>query len=85
VSDVTNFGAANQAETVLPECNNLTTPSSSTNQPCWAIETDTMNCTAGQHLTLKVERQVAPPANDHVISYCVTCTDAKLDGICDTM
>ena len=28
----------------------------STNKPCWAIETDPMNCTGGQHLTLKVER-----------------------------
>ena len=73
VSDVTNFGAANQMETVLPECNNLTpgSESTSTNKPCWAIETDTVNCT-GTGLTLKVERSVAPPPDDHEISYCVT-------------
>jgi hypothetical protein len=73
VSDVTNYGAANQTETVLPECNNLATPASSTNMPCWAIETDPVNCSAGQHLTLKIERgNTMPGANDHVISYCVT-------------
>jgi hypothetical protein len=72
VSDVTNFGKTNQMETVLPECNNLTTPASATNKPCWAIETDLANCTAGDHLTLKVERAVAPPPDDHVVSYCVT-------------
>ena len=83
VSDVTNFGKTNQMETVLPECNNLGDPPSSTNKPCWAIETDTMNCTGGQHLTLKVERSQAPPPDDHVISYCVTCTDTNMDGVCD--
>ena len=73
VSDVANYGAANQTETVLPECNNLTTPASSTNEPCWAIESDTVNCTGGDHLTLKVERgNTMPGAKDHVISYCVT-------------
>ena len=83
VSDVTNYGKANQQETVLPECDNLTTPASSANKPCWAIETDAMNCTAKQNLTLKIERDVTPPPDDHVISYCVTCTDANDDGICD--
>ncbi|HEX5062284.1 MAG TPA: hypothetical protein VFV99_23095 [Kofleriaceae bacterium] len=72
VSDVRNYGKANQSEEVLPQCNNLGTPASSTNKPCWAIETDTMNCTAGDHLTLKVERNEAPAADTHVISYCVT-------------
>ncbi len=72
VSDVVNYGQANQTETVLPECNNLTTPASSTNTPCWAIETDPM-CSAGMHLTLKIERgTTTPPNNTHVISYCVT-------------
>jgi len=83
VSDVTNYGKANQQETVLPECDNLGTPASSTNKPCWAMETDTANCAAGQHLTLKVERSQAPPPETHVISYCVTCTDANMDGVCD--
>jgi hypothetical protein len=59
-------------ETILPQCNNLQAPASSSNKPCWAIETDAMNCTAGDHLTLKIERNQAPPADTHVISYCVT-------------
>ena len=73
VSDVQNYGKANQQETILPECNNLTTPASSTNVPCWAIETDPM-CSAGQHLTLKIERggTATPPDGTHTISYCVT-------------
>ena len=80
---MTNFGKANQTETVLPECNNAATPASSTNKPCWAIETDTMNCAGGQHLTLKIERSETPPPETHVISYCVTCTDTNMDGTCD--
>lgn len=72
VSDVANYGAANQVETVLPACNNAATPASSTNKPCWSIETDLANCTAGSHLTLKVERTTAPDQNTHVVSYCVT-------------
>ncbi len=84
VSDVTNYGKANQMETVLPECNNLGTPAMSSNLPCWAIETDTANCSSGSHLTLKVERgNTTPPPDTHVISYCVTCTDANMDGMCD--
>ncbi|MEO6776818.1 MAG: hypothetical protein ABI467_28030 [Kofleriaceae bacterium] len=73
VSDVQNYGKANQVETILPECDNTTTPASSTNEPCWAIETDPM-CSAGQHLTLKIERgsTPAPPDGTHTISYCVT-------------
>lgn len=72
VSDVRNYGKANQTETVLPQCNNEATPSASTNKPCWSIQTDTMNCTAAPSLTLKVERSEAPAADTHVISYCVT-------------
>jgi hypothetical protein len=72
VSDVRNFGKANQSETVLPQCNNLNAPASSTNKPCWAIEVDMMNCMEGDHLTLKVERNEAPAPDTHVISYCVT-------------
>ena len=47
VSDVTNYGKANQTENVLPQCNNATAPASSTNKPCWSIQTDTMNCMSG--------------------------------------
>ena len=90
VSDVTNYGKANQMETVLPACSACTDLSqpcanaaSSTNKPCWAIETDAMNCTAKQHLTLKIERSQAPAPDTHTVSYCVTCADANDDGICD--
>ena len=73
VSDVQNFGKPNQTEHVLPECNNMTTPMSSTNKPCWAIEQDPVNCAMSPMMqTLKVERDQAPPPDTHVISYCVT-------------
>jgi hypothetical protein len=73
VSDVQNYGKANQVETILPECNNTAMPANSTNVPCWAIETDPM-CSAGMHLTLKIERggTATPPKGTHTISYCVT-------------
>jgi hypothetical protein len=57
---------------VLPQCNNDGDPASSTNKPCWSIQTDTMNCTVAPNLTLKIERNEAPAADTHVISYCVT-------------
>jgi len=82
VSDVANFGKTNQMETVLPQCNNAGDPAMSTNKPCWAIEMDPM-CATTSHLTLKVERNQDPPPDTHVISYCVTCTDANMDGVCD--
>jgi hypothetical protein len=72
VSDVANYGKANQSETVLPQCDNVTDPASSGNKPCWSIQTDTMNCMVAPNLTLKIERSVAPPSDTHVISYCVT-------------
>jgi hypothetical protein len=72
VSDVRNFGKANQTETVLPQCNNADTPASSTNKPCWSIVTDLMNCMTAPNLTLKIERNEAPAQDTHVISYCVT-------------
>ena len=73
VSDVRNFGKANQTEEVLPQCNNIDNPAASTNKPCWSIQTDTMNCTGtDHHLTLKIERNEAPADDTHVISYCVT-------------
>ena len=46
VSDVRNYGKANQTETVLPQCNNAATPASSTNKPCWSIQSDPTNCMA---------------------------------------
>jgi len=72
VSDVRNFGKANQTEEVLPQCNNLGTPDSSTNKPCWAIHPDPMNCMTAPNLTLEVFRDVDPAPDTHVVSYCVT-------------
>src|SRR5690606_12344871 len=42
VSDVRNYGKANQTEEVLPQCNNAQAPASSTNKPCWSIQQDPM-------------------------------------------
>jgi hypothetical protein len=71
VSDVRNYGKANQTETVLPQCNNTATPASSTNKPCWSIQVDP-KCGGPGMLTLKIERNEAPADDTHVISYCVT-------------
>jgi hypothetical protein len=84
VSDVTNYGKANQVETVLPECNHPGDDApNSTNKPCWAVEHDTMNCSSNSHLTLRVERSTDAAPDTHVVSYCVTCTDDNMDGMCD--
>lgn len=58
---VTQTVTATQMESVLPQCNNVQAPSSSTNRPCWAIELDTATCAAGEHLMLAIERADAPP------------------------
>ena len=80
VSDVTNYGKADQQETVLPQCDHP--DMTATNKPCWAIEMDPM-CSTTSHLTLKVERAQAAVDSTHVVSYCVTCLDANMDGTCD--
>ena len=73
VSDVQNYGQANQTENVLPQCNGSGPDyTDSSNKPCWSIQTDTMNCTAAPNLTLKIVRDQAPAPDTHVISYCVT-------------
>ena len=58
---VTQLVTATQMESVLPPCNNVAAPSSSTNRPCWAIETDTASCTTADHLKLAIERADTPP------------------------
>ena len=50
VSFITNFGKANQTETILPECNGT-----HANQPCWWLEYD-VGCTR-----LRVDGIVLPP------------------------
>jgi hypothetical protein len=67
VSDVTNEGKPNQTESIIPECD-----ASMSNEPCWHIISDPMNCTAGDHLTLKIERSVQPPPDTDVEADCVT-------------
>ena len=67
VSDVTNFGKANQTEVILPQCN-----STDSNTPCWKIITDLANCAGGEHLKIEIVRTQMPPPETHVISYCVT-------------
>jgi hypothetical protein len=76
VSDVNNYGKANQTETVLPQCNNQNDLESSSNKPCWAIHPDPMNCTQAPNLTLEVFRNQDPALDTHVISYCVTTAEA---------
>lgn len=74
VSDVSNYGKANQTEKVLPQCNNLDNPAASTNIPCWVIQPNPERCTGtDHHLILEVERGgQTPPPDTHVVSYCVT-------------
>jgi hypothetical protein len=70
VSDVVNYGKANQTETVLPQCNNFMSP---TNAPCWRIIPDMQKCSNAPHLILDVFRAGStPPPETHVITYCVT-------------
>lgn len=71
VSEYQNYGQSNQVETLLPQCNDLAMPSSATNKPCWAIESDPTNCPNADHIKLAVERAGAPPANTKVVAQCV--------------
>jgi len=63
---------ATQAETLIPQCNNLTSPVSSTNKPCWAIELDTANCTSATHEKLAIERTDPAPGDSNIKAQCVT-------------
>jgi hypothetical protein len=83
VSYVTDPGKPDQHETILPECDNLTDPKMSTNQPCWAIVKDTVNCTVGTGDSLVIADPGTPPNNTHEIANCVTVT-CDNNGTCDT-
>ena len=74
VSDVTNYGKANQTRDRAPAVQQRRTPASSTNKPCWAIETDATNCTRGSapHAQDRAQRRRRRPRRTS--SYCVTCT-----------
>nr|HEX4316354.1 hypothetical protein [Kofleriaceae bacterium] len=72
VSDVTDPGKADQTESIIPECDNQTSPDSSSSFPCWAIQMNA-ECTTGTGLALYIARNgVNPPMEDHVIANCVT-------------
>jgi hypothetical protein len=67
VSDFANYGQPNQTESVIPQCDG-----GMTTKPCWYLNVNTANCTNGDHYELKIERDVSPPPNTQVISYCRT-------------
>jgi hypothetical protein len=68
VSDVQRYGYPDQAEQILPSCDE-----SATNVPCWREMLDEQ-CSEGDHETLEVIRGVVrPPEDNHVIAYCVAC------------
>lgn len=77
VSDVTGFGTRNQIESVLPFCNDTTTPASSTNKPCWAIAPDPQACVTGNQLKFWVERSEPLSPETTAIAYCEACVDAQ--------
>jgi len=83
VSYVIDPGQPDQKETILPECDNTTTPKSSTNQPCWAIVNDPTNCTGGTHDSLVIADPQTEPKGTHEIANCVTVT-CDNNGMCDT-
>jgi hypothetical protein len=72
VSFVTDQGKPTQKETVVPKCDNATTPASSSNKPCWHLDVDMPNCPNSDHLKLKVEGQDSAAPNTHIIANCVT-------------
>ena len=83
VSYVTDPGKPDQHEQILPECDNQAAPKSSSNQPCWAIVNDPMNCTQGTHDSLVIADPQQPAGNTHEVANCVTTT-CDNNGTCDT-
>ncbi|MCX5747879.1 MAG: hypothetical protein NT062_35895 [Proteobacteria bacterium] len=67
VSFVVGQGTVDQTETVVPACDANLSP-----KPCWHLVSDTVNCKASQHLTLKIEGQELAPKDAHIIANCVT-------------
>lgn len=76
VSDVTNPGKANAAETAIPACRmaNDTTPDPSSAQPCWYVVPDPAKCDSyPTQLALAIHPpDRVTPTNTHVIAQCVT-------------
>jgi hypothetical protein len=72
VSDVRNAGMPNEVETILPACNNVMAPASSTNRPCWSVQVDTASCTVSPSLALVIERNEAPATTTRVVADCVS-------------
>ena len=72
VSEVVNYGKANQYETILPTCSNAADPPASLNKPCWWFLEDRERCPAYDHLLLQVERVEPPPIGAQLLAYCST-------------
>lgn len=74
VSSVLNPGTAQQQEKIMPRC----TPENAmaTNQPCWHLVPDPMNCKVNDptslHLSLKIEGKDMLAKDTHIIANCVT-------------
>jgi hypothetical protein len=72
VSDVTNARKPSQTEAVVPPCNTADGANAS-NKPCWAIESDVLNCQRSpNNHTLKIYRSAAPAPDTTVFANCVT-------------
>lgn len=51
----------------LPACNDATAP---TNKPCYELVVNPASCTAGSHLSVRVQRDAAPATNTVVVASC---------------
>jgi hypothetical protein len=67
VSVVTNQGAANQQETILPAC-----PPGGSTAPCWRLATDAASCPNSDHFVLKIDHQDQLSMDAHILANCVT-------------
>jgi hypothetical protein len=52
---------------IVPACNAPTDP---TNKPCYELVTNPSSCTAGSHLSLRVQRDTPPPPGTVVVAAC---------------
>jgi hypothetical protein len=69
VSEVVNYGRANQLETVLPSCID---PPDALNKPCWWLLEDAARCPRYDHLRLRVERTQPAERGSQLLMYCAT-------------
>jgi hypothetical protein len=76
VSDVTDPGAADQTETILPPCEmaDAETPAAGTRQPCWYVVPDPTKC---ESYPTKLSIATYPPdrvtpSETHLVAQCIT-------------